>query len=352
MKPFHLLFFALLLTAVASGHPSYGIVITENNEIIFCDVLHNGGTLWKLDEEGKLNEILTGEHSHFIFMDQEGQVWGTNHEYVEARDTNLNSLWKWVNGRKQLVIPPTDDPRVFSGVNFVVGTDGKIYYNAHRQLYVRDTNGDTQLLSPHEFGRIMSLQLAPDGQIIVVDNYAENGSLIKVSLLGDLTYVGTDLIEANPPNPPFKEARFNLLYASFADKAGNTFVANSGSRRISRVDVSGQIAHIFYSEAPWYPVAYTEKDGIGYVMEMSYIPGIGNLGPQIQRLENGEATILVNVDAEKMPKPSEPLEDDPDEDGAAAPPAPWFWYGLASALLLIFIGRHLGKRWSKKALLG
>ncbi len=344
-NPLPLIIFLLLSSVLLQAHPSYGIVVTENNELIFCDVLHNEGTVWQLDPQGNLSSVLTGEHCHFIFMDRQGTVWGTDHDYVEARETNRNSLWKLVDGEKQLVIQPTEDPAVFSGVNFVVGPKGEIYYNVERKLYVRDTDGKRRLLSPHEFGRIMSLQLAQDDQIIVVDNNADNGSLIKVSPLGDLTYLANNLIEANPPNPPFEEPHFNLLYAAFADEAGNVFVANSGSRRITRIDPSGKQQHIFHSKEPWYPVAYTEKDGIGYVMEMSYIPGIGNLGPQIQRLDANGATVLLNIDAEKMP-PEQQKEAPEKEEKAAEPekgtvesPSTWLWYLLGGILVLIFVAR-------------
>lgn len=336
-NPLPLIITLLLSSFLLQAHPSYGIIVTENNELIFCDVLHHEGAIWKLDPQGNLSTLLTGEHCHFIFRDRGGTVWGTDHDYIEARETNRNSLWRLVNGEKEIVIPPTEDPSVFSGVNFVVDPQGKIYYNFERKLYVRDADGSRRLLSPHEFGRIMSLQLAEDGQIIVVDNNAENGSLIKVSPSGDLTYVADNLIDANPPNPPFEEARFNLLYAAFADAAGNIFVANSGSRRITRVDPSGKLEHIFHSEEPWYPVAYTEKDGIGYVMEMSYIPGIGNLGPQIQRLDGSGSTVLLNVDGKKMP-PSEEKETET-EKGAVGASSTWIWYLLGGILVLIFVIR-------------
>ncbi|PHN03418.1 NHL repeat-containing protein [Flavilitoribacter nigricans] len=342
MKQLYLFFFAALLSADLSAHPSYGIVITENNEIIFCDVLHNEGTIWKLDQTGELREILTGLHSHFLFLDRQGHIWGTDHDYIAARETNRNTLWRLVDGQQETIIPPTEDPSVFSGVNFVAAPDGTIYFDTGGQLYVRSTEGATRLLSDHKFGRIMSLQLTPDGQLLVVDNYADNGSLIQVSPRGELTIIATCLLEDSPADPPFEEARFNMLYAAFAGTDGEVFVANSGSRRISRVAADGAITHIYHSEKPWYPVAYTEKDGIGYVMEMCYLPGIGNLGPQIIRLENGAATVLVNVDADKMPEIA-PLDPDKNE-GERAVPSNWFWYGLGVVMLFILLGWWFSRR--------
>jgi sugar lactone lactonase YvrE len=339
---------ALLLSVFSlRAHPSYGIVVTENGDLFFSDVLHNEGTIWKLSPDGQLHEILTGQHSHFLFLDQQGQIWGTDHDYIPGRETNRNTLWRLSNGKKQIVIPPTEDPAVFSGVNFVVGPEGHIYYNADRKLYVLDPQGNRRLLSDHEFGRIMSLQLARDGQVLVVDNNAENGSLIKVSDRGELTRLAVNLLEAEPPNPPFEEPRFNLLYAAFAGEGGDFFVANSGSRRISRIDPSGKVEHIYHSEAPWYPVAYTEKDGIGYVMEMCFLSGIGNLGPQIRRLDGSGSTLLLNVDAAKMPPsaekemPEKTEQEKETEKGAIGSPSSssWLWYLLGGILVLIFIAR-------------
>lgn len=348
MRNMLLLFIALGWGLSLKAHPSYGLVITDEGDVIFCDVLHHGGTIWKLDREGTLSKLLTGQHCHFIFQDHRGQIWGTHHDYLEARDTNENTLWRLTGGRKEVVIPPTLDPTVFSGVNFVVDQVGKIYYNAFGKLYVRETNGDIALLSPHQFGRIMSLQLAPDGQIIVVDNNADGGALIKVDPAGALTYVATALLDPDPPNPPFAEPRFNMLFAAFADPQHNIYVADSGSRRITKVDTAGRISHIYHSEAPWYPVAYAERNGVAYVMEMSYVPGKGNLGPRIQRLAGGEQTILVNIDdpAEngRRVREPEPQEAVPERSPKRGRTGRWLLGGAILLLGLILGGRLLRKK--------
>ncbi|MDH3245147.1 MAG: hypothetical protein OEM26_11070 [Saprospiraceae bacterium] len=61
--------FLLSLLAISDlqGHPSSGLIITQEGDLIFADVLRNEGTIWKYSPDGRLTALLTGEHCHFVF---------------------------------------------------------------------------------------------------------------------------------------------------------------------------------------------------------------------------------------------------------------------------------------------
>lgn len=281
----------------ASAHPSYGLVVTGETELIFCDVLHNAGTVWRLDKSGGLSKILTGEHSHFIFLDHEGNIWGTNHEYLPATHNNRNTLWKLTPDQcKEVIIGPTENPREFSGVNFVIDGKGNIYFDHDNSIYVREKETPARLLLFYQFERIMSLQLDRSGNIYVVDNNIDSGTIFKITPEKDIRIIANNLREIPPPNPPLPNPLHNMLYASFIDSLGNVYVANSGSRRITLIKNDKSVEHIYHSDEPWYPVAYYQKDRIGYIMETGFIPGKGNIGPRIIKVESGRESVLINVD--------------------------------------------------------
>ncbi|HLF62632.1 MAG TPA: hypothetical protein VI603_02720 [Saprospiraceae bacterium] len=76
-----------------------------------------------------------------------------------------------------------------------------------------------------------------------------------------------------------------------------SFVANIGSRLITRIDVRGSQSCIYQGTAPWYPVAYYNLDGIGYVMETGITrDNNGNMGPRILKIQDGSSTILINTE--------------------------------------------------------
>ena len=289
---------AFLIWAISvQAHPSYGLVITPDGDIVFCDVLHNDGTLWKLDRDGRLVELLTGEHCHFIYQDRDGNIWGTNHEYLPTIQGNRNTLWKFTpEGKKITIIQPTIKTSEFSGVNFVVDSSGHIYYDFENQIYVRQGDGTTRLYAQPSFGRIMSLQMDHCGDLYVVSNNTHGGSIYKITPDGSAELEAMNLKEQKPRNPPFPKDMHNMLYASYIDSCSTIYVANSGSRRISAITQDRKVSHIYHSKKPWYPVAYTEREGRAFVMEMgmSLFRG-GNIGPRIVEVTDGIRKVLIEV---------------------------------------------------------
>jgi hypothetical protein len=340
---FYLICILLFSTLSVSAHPSYGLVVTETGNVIFCDVLHNSGTIWMLDRQGKLSKILTGEHCHFIFMDRHSNIWGTNHEYLPDTDNNRNTLWKLhPSQEKQIVIPPTTNPKEFSGVNFVVDGQENIYFDVDGQLYIRREKEGPRLFLPHRFGRIISLQTDEDGNIYVVDNNEKNGTVFKVTPEKEVIALAGHLLERPPPDPPFPNPLHNMLFATFIAPGGNVYVANSGSRRITLIKNDGSVEHLYHSEAPWYPVAFYQKDGIDYIMENSFVPGEGNFGPRIIRVEAGKKVVLVDVD--KPPREKSDTQEKKGNSGGGKEGNLKWWFGLAAVLLCSVLANRLIKR--------
>ncbi len=292
--------FAILSAFSLQAHPSYGLVINEAGELIFCDVLNNAGTLWKWSKKNALEKLLTAEHCHFIFQDQQGNIWGTNHEYIERTKSNLNSLWKYTpEGKKEIVIHRTINPD-FSGNNFTIDSKGLIYFNWEDQIFVREVDGSPTLFVPDTFERIVSLQMDKNDNLYVVENVLHEGCIFRISPEKEIKLIADHLKEIPPPDPPFRKARFNMLYAAFVGSGGEIFVANSGSRRITKILADGKQTHIYHSEKPYYPVAYCERNGKAYVMEMGFKPGKGNLGSRILQLKNGKAELIVDVEEPQL----------------------------------------------------
>ena len=279
-----------------SAHPSYGLIVTKEGDLYFCDVLHNSGTIWKYSDSGRLEKILTNVHSHYLFIDSKGLIWGTDHDYIPSSGKNDNVLWNLNSeNKKNIVIPATSDPREFSGVNFVVDKNEVVYFDCENYIYKRDINSSSLLFADYEFERIMSLQMDSKGNIYVVDNNINTGSVFKIKKTGHTELIKGNLLEDDPADPPLPDLMHNMLYASFVDINGNIFIANSGSRRISRIDINGSVSHIYHSNTPWYPVAYVKYGEIEYIMETGF-QNNENIGPRIIRRLNGQKEILIELE--------------------------------------------------------
>lgn len=287
----------MMCLSLGQAHPSFALIITEDGTLIFADVLHNEGTIWTYDAEEGLSALLTGEHCHVIFKDRAGEIWGTHHEYIEAIEGNENTLWKIDDkAKKEIKISPTREPSEFSGVSFVLDSRERLIFPHKNQLYIRELHGPSRLLSDHTFGRIMSLQMDEEDRLYIADNNSDNGSLYQLLPSGQLKQLTPQLLEKPPSNPPFPMELHNMLMGMSVDDQENILLANIGSRRISQIDQKGSTEHIYYAEAPWFPVAAVRKGNKLYVEEVGYQSGKGHLGPRIVLWDGKQKEIIVRVD--------------------------------------------------------
>lgn len=309
------LFFLLSLCfscTIVQAHPSYGLVVLENGTVYFVDVLHHEGALWKYTPEQGLSRVLDGVHSHYLFQDANGRIWGTDHDYIPSRETNRNSLWQLTPDEEKVNwILPTEDPSQFSGVNFVVDRQARVYFPYENQIFRRTPERSPRRFIDHQFGRIMCLSMDEADRLFVADTERKGGSLYRVDPNGMIHLLADELKEENPVDPPFPESRFNLLFGVNLDIDGHVYVANSGSRRIWKITPEGEKKAIYHSRAPWYPMAAVEVNGLLYVMEAAYEPGVGNYGPRIVIQEDKDREVLVEIGSSGfgLTPSSSPLKD-------------------------------------------
>jgi len=277
------------------AHPAWGFVRTGTGEFVFSDVFRGNGTIWITTPDHKLIRWISDHNSHFIFQDEDGNIWITNHSYLSQTDKNENSLWRVTpKGMKNLIIPPTTDPRQFSGTNFVIDDFGNIIYDYQNSVLVRTPEHVISEFSTMKFERIMAMQRS-NQFIYIVDNSLDSGSIFALDRYGNATQVATGLLESAPPDPPFDEQRFNLLFGVFVDEFENLYIANSGSRRVSMIDGKGSVSHIYFSESPWYPVSVIAEQDKLFVLEGGDTD-TGNIGPRVIQWRENRRLEIANTE--------------------------------------------------------
>jgi len=77
-----------LFTNEARAHVGWGIVLDQQRQIYFADVL-SGGTVWKIDAQGRLTPFVIGKHSHGLAIDATNNIYGEHVLCVGARSRHL-----------------------------------------------------------------------------------------------------------------------------------------------------------------------------------------------------------------------------------------------------------------------
>ncbi len=286
MKAFSIIICLLSFTLIpkTSSHPAWGIVVSDNGDVYFADILHDFGTIWRYSK-GKLNKWETGQHSHTLFLDDRGYIWGTNDEYLSETKENEHTLWrKKPGGELEMIIPPTRNPKEMSGAIFSIDNNGWIYFSYQKKIYKRKPAGPVEPFSEHSFQRITTLQIGEDGFLYVVDNRLNNGTIFQLDTYdGSICETYSNVKEENPVNPPFEEKNHQILYGMNIQKNGVMYMANSSDRRITRIYPNDYREHVYHSTAPWFPVGIAIKNEDMYILEAGY--DRRNIGPRLVKVD-------------------------------------------------------------------
>src|SRR5262245_4845510 len=116
------LVFALRMASgsIATAHPAWGIVVDPEGRVYFCDLFHDGGCVWRIDGRGTLSQLVARRHSHDLYLDRQGRLYGTHLAYLPQGKQWESRLWRVdESGRPEVdLIPPTRDPMQFWGDQF------------------------------------------------------------------------------------------------------------------------------------------------------------------------------------------------------------------------------------------
>jgi len=83
-----------------------------------------------------------------------------------------------------------------------------------------------------------------------------------------------------------------------ADSDGNVYVADTGNRRLLKVNNDGKAQVIFRSEPPYFPTGVAAADADLYVLEVGLTLPNAWSAPRIQKIDAaGKSTILATVGA-------------------------------------------------------
>jgi streptogramin lyase len=183
-----LLFFSA--ARAASAHPAWGIVVDSPGRVVFSEVTTN--SVWRVEKDGEVVRLLTGRHSHDLFQDEQGALYGEHVVYEQGRW--LRSTWRLdPSGRFETEAagePPK--PAGLAAVNAKVrGPGGELYVTDGQAVRRIDPDGKVVTLGGDplagvahgEHPRLLGLAVL-NGSVLVAD--ADHGMVREITPAGEV----------------------------------------------------------------------------------------------------------------------------------------------------------------------
>lgn len=305
------------LTAGATdAHPAAGIVVDREGRVYFSDLV----TVWRVDAQGKLSTFRAGKdsHTHELFIDEAGNVYGTDNMYDPATERHSVSVWRMTPaGEFKYLLAPTDDPprglgmwRDRAGNTFA--WERSDYRKRGAWLVRRSPDGAVTRLAGSNYGHADGrgekasfgithfTALGPDGSVYVTDD----SYVRRVAPDGTVTTVAADVKNDRTDKPEEKGTSAYLSGISL-DPQGFVYVADFASGRVIKIAPDRKTEIVFRSERPWTPNGVTWGNGALYVMEYAATTIHGPFHTRVRKLApDGTSAVLATI-KDGAPQPAE-----------------------------------------------
>jgi hypothetical protein len=277
----------LLAGAAASAHPPRGIAVAPDGRVFFSDLQR----IWALRPDGRLAVIRrsVGAHTHELFLDAGGHLFGEDSFYDPATARYRAALWMIApDGRYSTTYGPTERPAWGAGV-------------------FRDRLGCSLLAQETRARALLLHRLCPGGRPQLLSDPAAArgaGPLQLLSNVGGAAF-GPDgsfffrhrgIVQRLRAGDRLVTAARGFAPENFGiavDGAGALYVAEHARRRIVRVGADGRRSVPISAEAPWAPTGVAARGGALYVLEVAdFQSGQPTRFRVRRRLPNGRVQIL------------------------------------------------------------
>ncbi|HUS19707.1 MAG TPA: hypothetical protein VMZ25_08655 [Terriglobales bacterium] len=261
----NLVFTFAILTAAAFAHPGIGIVVDRSGNIYYTDLKQ----VWRMDPRGAKTVVVPDVHTHELYMDKAGNLFGEHVYYSGEQDGSGKyqfRVWKRTpDGRISDVVPRTEGFR--KNDSFVRDPAGYSYAagesNAEpKRKIVRkiDPAGRSTLLASG-FSYIQWMAMGEDQNLYLID---EN-DLVRVTPAGQVTHMVRNL--GDPPADAAAWSRDHKLMGLAADASGNVYVTNFSAARIKKVTREGRVSTFDRSSGKWAPTGVALANHKLYILE-------------------------------------------------------------------------------------
>ena len=249
---------------IAIADPGIGLVKDRKGNIYYTDL----SKIWKISPDGKYQVILNGVHTHELYLDSAGNLYGEHLWYKgdQSPDQWGNYIWRLSpEGKLDTVKGPVNG--FIDDYAFERDASGNMYYLQHfkpNRFKKISADGTITVLAETDLNPIGWRHVTPDGRL-----YFVSGTTIhRISKNGTIETVARDFLEQSAEHKA-TGANNPWIGGIWSDTAGNIYVANYTGQNIKKISPQGTISTIAITESGWSP-SYGLFDNEGRLWIMEY----------------------------------------------------------------------------------
>ncbi len=256
---------ALGSPATAAAHPSVSVVMDRQGNVFYSDLKR----VMMITPDGKKAIAVPNVHTHEMFMDAQGNLYG-DHQWYEGVRTKKWShrVWKRApDGSITDVVPAADG--LLDNYGFARDSLGIMYWAARgsvSEIRRRVGTGSVTVHSRGPFSGIRWMVAASDGTLYLID------ALDLKKVLPDGRVVTLAPAIASKSLSRFMVKDEDRIMGLWLDSGGNVYAAGYGSGDVKRVTPDGNVSVVSSSALPWSPTGgMVAPDGDLWILEVSII---------------------------------------------------------------------------------
>ena len=253
-----LLVLLLLFVIKCMGHPGTGIVADRHGNVYYTDLRQ----VWKITKSGHRSVAVPGVHTHELYMDAQGDLYG-EHMWYNGEKLNTFGSYAWclrANGKLDTVKGPIEG--FLEDYSFARDGSGNQYWVERftsSRIKRKSPDGTITTIAEGNFRNVTWMHVTPEGIVYFVDRF--NVYQVKEKK--------SSLLAALAPPPKSGDGRHSI-FGIWTDNDNNLYAAVSDERKIKKVSVDGKISVMANSGPDWAPSGGVfDREGKLWVLEFN-----------------------------------------------------------------------------------
>lgn len=297
-------FLALFLPHLAAAHPGWGLVVDPHGTVYFTDLER----VWKIDAEGRVSVFVEDVHTHALYLDEAGVLYGEHHGYEPATDTFHDRYWKATPEGRVTDITLEEAARFFDRWD-EQGNQFRLFNDKEKAVVTRTTpEGDSVLIAGGPFGHVDGCGAQARFRLFGTSAWGPDQSIYVTNggLLRRVTRHGT-VTTLIGPEQGFPHSvqdngrpRYSALLGLAVAADGTVYFADIDQRKVFKRAPDGAIATVLDGGMLWTPSGVTLAGDDLYVLEYrrdfaSPTNRIGKTGPRVRKIAPDGFVTVVGV---------------------------------------------------------
>lgn len=265
MKKATLLLFLILCSISAFAHPGIGLVYDGDRTIYYTDLTH----IWKLDTEtGEASIFIENIHSHELWLDESGALFGEHYWYDEPNQVFRHYIWMANSDGEFSKISETitGENEHFSFVRNSIDQSFRLLRTANAFEIIQIDSASSTTIGEFSFNDPSWIFFSDSDHILIADYPSIYSFAVSSKILRTLA---DDLTQSKLPFSLQDE--HHHIYGIWQDGQSNTYVALFGGRQVVKIDSDFNQETVYNSSFFWSPVngLFDKNDNL-WLMESTF----------------------------------------------------------------------------------